>query len=56
MAARSVALATHPYQLLVLVVAATAVGSAFLVNDVVVLLFTPVIVTACQMLRTNPIP
>jgi Na+/H+ antiporter NhaD/arsenite permease-like protein len=56
LAARSVALATRPVTLLVLVIVATAVSSAFLVNDVVVLLFTPIIVQACSMLRANPVP
>jgi len=56
LAARSVAFATTPEKLLVIVVVATAVFSAFLVNDVVVLLFTPVIIQACQILRTNPVP
>lgn len=55
-AAQSIALATSPRQLLVLVVIATSLGSAFLVNDVVVLLFTPVVIRACQMLKINPIP
>lgn len=55
-AARSIAIAKQPWQLLALVVVATAAGSAFLVNDVVVLLFTPVVVRACQMLEKNPIP
>ncbi|MBI4332565.1 MAG: anion transporter [Chloroflexi bacterium] len=56
LAARSVALATNPKQLLWLVVVATAVSSAFLVNDVVVLLFTPIVVTACRQMRLNPVP
>lgn len=56
LAARSVALATSPGQLLWLIVIATAVSSAFLVNDVVVLLFTPIIIGACQQLKLNPVP
>lgn len=56
LAAHSLAIATKPWQMLVLVIAATAVGSAFMVNDVVVLLFTPVIIQACRQLKTNPIP
>ncbi len=55
-AAQSIVIANRPWQLLVLVVATTAVGSALLVNDVVVLLFTPVVIRASQMLRVNPIP
>ena len=56
LASRSIALATTPYRLLTIVVLATAVSSAFLINDVVVLLFTPVIIQACRMLNTNPVP
>ncbi len=56
LAARSVALAGSPRQLLLLIVIATALASAFLVNDVVVLLFTPIIVSACRELKLNPIP
>lgn len=56
LAARSVAISKKPWQLLFLVIATTAIGSAFLVNDVVVLLFTPIVVQACLLLRTNPIP
>jgi Na+/H+ antiporter NhaD/arsenite permease-like protein len=54
LAARSLALAGKPWQLLMAVVLVTAVGSAFMVNDVVVLLFTPVVVAACRLLDRNP--
>jgi Na+/H+ antiporter NhaD/arsenite permease-like protein len=56
LAARSIALAGKPWQLLMAVVLVTAVGSAFMVNDVVVLLFTPVVVAACRLLDRNPSP
>jgi Na+/H+ antiporter NhaD/arsenite permease-like protein len=56
MAARSIALASKPWQLLLAVVLVTAVGSAFMVNDVVVLLFTPVVIAACRLLDRNPSP
>lgn len=56
LAARSISLATSPWQMLMVVVIVTAVGSAFMVNDVVVLLFTPVLITACRWLNRNPIP
>ena len=52
----SVTLAGTPGKLLVSVTVATALCSAFLVNDVVVLLFTPVIIQACRMKRLNPVP
>jgi Na+/H+ antiporter NhaD/arsenite permease-like protein len=42
--------------LLLAVVVVTAISSAFMVNDVVVLLFTPVIIAACHLLDRNPSP
>lgn len=56
LAARSIALAARPWQMLMAVVLVTAAGSAFMVNDVVVLLFTPVVVAACRLLDRNPSP
>lgn len=56
MAQRAVTLANSPGKLLMSVVIVTAVASAFLVNDVVVLLFTPVVIQACRMQRLNPVP
>lgn len=56
LAARSVSMARSPWRMMVLVIAATALGSAFLVNDVVVLLFTPVVIQACRMRKMNPVP
>lgn len=52
----TLALGNTPVRLLAVVIVATAVGSAFLVNDVVVLLFTPVVVQACRALQVNPVP
>jgi Na+/H+ antiporter NhaD/arsenite permease-like protein len=56
LAARSIALAGKPWQLLLAVTLVTALGSAFMVNDVVVLLFTPVVVAACRLLDRDPVP
>ncbi|MBI4328699.1 MAG: anion transporter [Chloroflexi bacterium] len=56
LATKAVAAAPTPGRLMVSVVVATAVFSAFLVNDVVVLLFTPVVIQACRMQRVNPVP
>ncbi|MBI4337852.1 MAG: anion transporter [Chloroflexi bacterium] len=56
LATRAVSLAPTPARLMVSVVVATAVLSAFLVNDVVVLLFTPVVIGACRLQRVNPVP
>ena len=55
-AARSIALAARPWQLLLAIILVTALGSAFMVNDVVVLLFTPVVIAACRLLDRNPTP
>lgn len=56
LAARSLAIAGTPRRLLAVVVVATAVASAFLVNDAVVLLFTPIIIQACRLRRIDPVP
>ncbi len=56
LAARAVAVANSPSKLLTSVVVVTAVASALLVNDVVVLLFTPVVIQACRLQRVNPVP
>jgi Na+/H+ antiporter NhaD/arsenite permease-like protein len=45
-----------PFRLLVLITFITGFTSAFLVNDAVVLLFTPVIITICRTSRLNPVP
>src|SRR4030042_4656464 len=56
LATKSVATANTPRRLLLLVIVATATASAFLVNDAVVLLFTPVIIQACRARKVNPVP
>jgi len=56
LAIKAMSLSKTPLGLLVMVVVSTGVLSAFLVNDVVVLLFTPVVICACRMLRANPVP
>jgi Na+/H+ antiporter NhaD/arsenite permease-like protein len=45
-----------PFRLLVIITFVTGFASAFLVNDAVVLLFTPVIITICRASRLNPVP
>jgi Na+/H+ antiporter NhaD/arsenite permease-like protein len=55
-ASRSVSIARTPWQLLILIVAVTGLSSAFLVNDVVVLIFTPIIIHTCRLLKINPVP
>lgn len=44
------------FRLLSLIVLVTGVASAFLVNDAVVLMFTPVIIYICRSSKINPIP
>ncbi len=56
LAVKSIAFARTPGRLLSLVVIATAVASALLVNDAVVLFFTPVIIQACRMRQVDPVP
>jgi Na+/H+ antiporter NhaD/arsenite permease-like protein len=55
-ARRSVSLAGDQKRLLWIVVFATGISSAFLVNDAVVLLFTPVIIAICRSSRIDPLP
>ncbi|HZA23898.1 MAG TPA: SLC13 family permease, partial [Dehalococcoidia bacterium] len=55
-ASRLLAMGTTPVRLLVVVVVGTGILSAVLVNDTVVLFLTPVVIQACRMLRTNPVP
>lgn len=43
-------------RLLTLIVWITGISSAFLVNDAVVLLFTPVIISICRKGELNPVP
>ena len=45
-----------PARLLVFLVLITGIASAFLVNDAVVLLFTPVIIAICRASSINPVP
>ncbi len=45
-----------PARLLVFLVLITGIASAFLVNDAVVLLFTPVIIAICRTSSINPVP
>ncbi len=56
LAARALAIGVTPLRLLGVVVAATALLSAFFVNDAVVLLFTPVVIQTARALGANPIP
>lgn len=45
-----------PLRLLIMITFITGIASAFLVNDAVVLLFTPVIIAICVASSLNPVP
>ena len=55
-AQKTMSSAKNTSRLLVLTVLITGIASAFLVNDAVVLLFTPVIIQICRKSSLNPIP
>lgn len=55
-AQKTIAYARTQFRLLVMIVAVTGISSAFLVNDAVVLLFTPVIIAICTSSKLNPVP
>ncbi len=46
----------NQFQLLVLTMVVTGALSALVLNDTVVLLFTPIIIRTCRLLKSNPIP
>ncbi|MGD1061261.1 MAG: SLC13 family permease [Methanomassiliicoccales archaeon] len=46
----------NQFEFLVLIMAATAILSALILNDAVVLLFTPIIIQTCRLINANPIP
>jgi Na+/H+ antiporter NhaD/arsenite permease-like protein len=55
-ATHTLSVADTPFRLLIVLSLTTGVASAFLVNDAVVLLFTPVIIGICRSLKLNPVP
>jgi Na+/H+ antiporter NhaD/arsenite permease-like protein len=55
-AEKTISLSKSRNQLLFIIVFVTGIASAFLVNDAVVLLFTPVIIQICRSAKLNPIP
>ena len=48
--------ATSRTRLLVFIVFITGIASAFLVNDAVVLIFTPIIINICRRVDISPVP
>lgn len=55
-ASKTIALASTRSKLLTLITFISGIASAFLVNDAVVLLFTPIIISICKKSNLNPIP
>lgn len=53
---KTISFAKSPLTLLFIIVFTTGFASAFLVNDAVVLLFTPVIIEICKKTDLSPIP
>jgi Na+/H+ antiporter NhaD/arsenite permease-like protein len=52
----TITLAKTPQQLLLLIIFVTGISSAFLVNDAVVLLFTPIVISICKGTKRQPLP
>src|SRR5665648_72678 len=48
--------ANTPKKLLVLIIITTALSSAFFVNDIVVLIYTPLVIRLCLKYKLNTIP
>jgi len=55
-ARKTMAFSRTRFRLMVIIVFVTGISSAFMVNDAVVLLFTPVIIALCLTYRINPVP
>ncbi|MEW6134359.1 MAG: anion transporter [Bacteroidales bacterium] len=55
-ASKTISYAGTRFRLLVIITLITGLASAFLVNDAVVLLFTPVIIILCKSADLNPVP
>ncbi len=55
-AAKTMSISKTAFRLLLILTLVTGIFSAFLVNDAVVLLFTPVIILMCRSAMLNPVP
>jgi Na+/H+ antiporter NhaD/arsenite permease-like protein len=53
---KTITLAKNERRLLIIVIYTTGISSAFLVNDAVVLLYTPIVISICRNSKINPIP
>ncbi|HBG69762.1 MAG: hypothetical protein A2W93_09780 [Bacteroidetes bacterium GWF2_43_63] len=56
LAAKTMGLAGNQRRLLTIIVFVTGLASAFMVNDVVVLMFTPIVIAICRHSGLKPIP
>ena len=53
---KTITLARNERRLLLIIIFTTGISSAFLVNDAVVLLYTPIVISICRDSKINPIP
>ncbi len=53
---RMIRASKNQFQFLLLVMFVTALLSALILNDTVVLLFTPIVIKACRLIKANPVP
>jgi Na+/H+ antiporter NhaD/arsenite permease-like protein len=53
---RMIKYSKNQFHFLLLTMAVTGVLSALVLNDTVVLLFTPIIIRTCRLLKSNPVP
>ncbi len=53
---RMIRYSSSQFTFLVLTMVVTALLSALVLNDTIVLLFTPIIVRTCRLLKSNPVP
>ncbi|MCX6653133.1 MAG: SLC13 family permease [Methanomassiliicoccales archaeon] len=53
---RIISISKNQFQFLILIMVSTAVLSALILNDTVVLLFTPIVIRSCRLIKANPIP
>ncbi len=53
---KTITLAGNERRLLFIIIFTTGISSAFLVNDAVVLLYTPIVISICRDSKINPIP
>jgi len=53
---KTITLARNERRLLLIIIFTTGISSAFLVNDAVVLLYTPIVISICRDSKVNPVP